>query len=425
MYSIISPQYEPMKILQIHKFFSKQRGGGSVTSLFEMMTLLERKGHKMMIFSMKDPTNEPSPYEKYFVSHYNVNDGNVFDKMRLVPRIIHNKEAAEKMEELLHFEKPDIAHLHNFYNYLTPSILPVLKKYRIPIVHKLSNYKILCPNYKLFTQGDVCMRCKGGKYYNAIIHRCLKNSYAKSAVGAMEAYIHAWKDSYDTIDLFLAPSDFMKNMCVSFGIPEKKIVLLRNVLNFSAYVPVWEKEPFILYMGRLSEEKGLYILIDAIKILHDRGALHGHILKIAGKGPEEEKLQKYTRESGCSDKIEFVGFVENGSDRWKNLLSKAHCSVLPSLWWDNSPIAVSESMAFGTPVIVSDRGGTKEQVEDGKSGMIFRSTDSHSLANKIEEFLSDSEGAKEMSRKAREYVYKMNNEEQYYEELMKIYQSLV
>ena len=82
-------------------------------------------------------------------------------------------------------------------------------------------------------------------------------------------------------------------------------------------------------------------------------------------------------------------------------------------------------MAFGTPVIVSDRGGTKEQVEDGKSGMIFRSTDSHSLANKIEEFLSDSEGAKEMSRKAREYVYKMNNEEQYYEELMKIYQSLV
>jgi glycosyltransferase involved in cell wall biosynthesis len=415
-----------MKILQIHKYFSKKRGGGSVSAFFETKALLEKRGHEVVVFSMHDQENEPSAYSEHFAEHFDIEKAKGFtDKVRLAPKVVYNREAQKKLEALIQQERPEIAHVHNIYHYLTPAILHTLKRYNIPIVFKLSDYKVVCPNYKLYTKSDICTRCRGGKYYNVFFQRCLKDSSSASFLAMVEAYVHKYLKSYNLVDRFLAPSEFMIDTCASFSIPREKMRLLRNVLNFSGYEPQWEKESFFLYMGRVSEEKGLLTLLKAVRLLHEKDALHGHALSIAGIGPQVQDLKKYVEAHDLQDKVHFHGFVKKGTEEWKWLMSRARFSVLSSIWYDNSPIAISESMAFGTPVIVSDRGGTKEMIEDDKSGFVFAAGDERSLAEKMEMLLNDSQKVREFGERGVERVQKINNEDAYYNTLMSYYEEAI
>jgi len=414
-----------MKILQIHKYFSTQRGGGSVTAFFETKKLLEKKGHEVQIFSMHDSANEQSSYSKYFIDSFDINDAkNLSQKVRLIPKIIRNREAESKIEQLVVAEKPDIAHIHNIYHYITPAILPVLKKHGVPIVFKLSDYKVICPNYKLFTESAPCTRCKGGKFYNAVTHKCLKNSYAASSIAMLEAYYHRKHNTYDNVDYFLAPSEFMKKTCISFGIPEEKFKILRNTFDFTRFEPKREKQNFIFYIGRLSEEKGIKNLIDAIEMLKTQNRLNDHILKITGTGPQEQALKDQVEKLNLNEEVIFTGFCQKFSTEWTDLMQNARVSVLPSIWYDNSPNTISESMAFGTPAIVSDRGGSKEQLTDGKNGLVYAADNIGELAEKIAELINDPDKAERFGQNAIKHVRQLNSEEKYYAELMKIYTSL-
>ncbi len=411
-----------MKILHIHKYYGQQLGGGSVTSFFETRALLERKGHQSMVFSMQDEKNDPSPYSRFFIERFNVNEPRgLLAKARLVPRVIWNREAADRLDALLRQERPDVAHLHNFYNYITPSILPVLRRHGIPSVHKLSNYKLLCPNYQLFTQGEVCERCRGHRYYQAVRHRCVKDSHAASLVAALDAYLHHWLGSYRAIDLFIAPSEFMRRKAIEFGMPADRLVLLRNVFDFSRMTPVLKKRDYFLYMGRLADGKGLDDLLQAMALMQRDDRLRGHRLKIAGRGPDEARLRDLTERLGLADVVEFCGFVGKGSEAWIELLQQARFSVLPAQWYDNSPNAVSESMAFATPVIVSDRGGSKEQLEHGVSGLVFAAHQVEELAACMTRLLDDPDACAAMGGRALARVRELNDEENYYRGLMAIY----
>jgi len=415
-----------MKILHVHKYFNKMRSGGSITAFFETKKLLESHRHEVMVFSMENIDNEKSKYSKCFAEHFDVNDAkSILKKIKYSARLIYNFEAEKKMESFLQKEKPDIAHVHDIYHYLTPSILYPLKKYNIPIVMKLSDYKLVCPNYKLFSNGDICKRCKNNRYFNAVIQRCHMDSHLKSLIVALEAYLHFFLKSYDKVDFFLAPSEFMRETCMSFGISGDRIKILRNVLNFKDYVPTTKKEKYFLYAGRLSEEKGLKTMLDAVNILKTTDKLEGYKVVIMGEGPYEISLKKYVDKLILNDVVEFVGFLKKGTENWKEIMQKATCSILPSNWYDNSPVAVSESMAFGTPVIVSDRGGTKEMIEDNKSGYVFEAKNSVELANKMKQFINNPEKILFFSKNAVLRVNKINNEKLYYEKLIKYYNEVI
>ncbi|PID51694.1 MAG: hypothetical protein CR954_00485 [Candidatus Moraniibacteriota bacterium] len=350
----------------------------------------------------------------------------MWQKIRLVPRTLYNPDAVAQLDRLLNDYTPDVAHVHNIYHYLTPAIFPVLKKHGVPIVFKLSDYHAVCPNYALFAHGEIDHSCEKGHYYKLLCNKSIGNSWSESFVGMMEGYVNAWKKYYDCVDLFVAPSDFMKELCVSYGIPREKIVVLRNVLNFDAYdlsVPV--KENIFLYMGRIAEEKGLTTLVDAMHALKDDHALDNWRCVIAGKGPQEKALQRYIVDRDVQDVVRLAGFCPKGGDAWKKWMRSASVAVLPSVWYDNSPIAISESMAFHTPVIVSDRGGTKEMIEDGTSGFVFRATDSADLAQKMRRFIDNDTLIDTMGAHARERVMQLNNTQKYYETLMEIYGSVI
>jgi len=410
-----------MKILQVHKYFTAKKGGGSVSAFFETKKILERKGHEIIIFSMQDAENEESVYSKYFPSHFDINKSQtVFQKLKLAVKSIHNREATKKLEQLIIKEKPEIAHIHNIYHYITPAIFTTLKKYNIPIVFKLSDYKPICPNYKLFTQGSICERCKGAKYYNAVRYKCLKNSYSVSGVAMLEAYYHKMKKSYKKVDYFLAPSNFMIKKVTEFGVPIDKVCLLRNVLNFSDFKPEPNKHNFFSYVGRISEEKGLNILIEAVAYLKKNNQLGNFHLIIVGKGPAEETLKAMVDDLNLTSEVEFRGFLKKMSSKWKYILKKSSFTVLPSIWYDNSPIAVSESLAFGTPVIISDLGGTPEMIDDKISGLIFKHNNVKDLAKKIKYFI-DNNCREKFFKAAIQKVEQLNDEDNYYNQLLGYY----
>lgn len=415
-----------MKILQIHKYYSKKIVGGSMTAFFETKNLLEKKGHQVAVFSMQAPDNEPSRYEKYFIKNFDIERAGFWGKIKLIPKTIYNHEAQKNLEKLIQDFQPEVAHVHNVYHYLTPSIFHTLKKHKIPVVFKLSDYKAICPNYKLFTQGNVCERCKGHKYYNCLLHKCMKDSYLASFVGAVEAYAHWLKKSYEKIDLFLAPSQFMKEKCVQFGIPEEKIKILRNVINMEQYqnVPQSEEDNFFLYYGRISAEKGIDNLIKAVSKLKRENGLGGNKLYITGKGPFENELKKKASKLGLKKEVVFTG--PKYGDELRELVLKSKFVVLPSIWHDNSPLVVSESQLLGKPVIVSDRGGTREMILDGKSGFVFETENPDDLAGKIEKMLElSADERRKMGEFGKENISQLNNEESYYEKLMQYYNQII
>jgi glycosyltransferase involved in cell wall biosynthesis len=416
-----------MKILQVHKYFTKKRGGGSVTAFLEMVKMLEKKGHAVSIFSMQDPQNEATPFAKYFPSHFDLNAKSDFwRKIRLFGKLIYNQEAKKKIAELIKVEHPDIAHLHNIYHYLTLSILSPLKKKRIPVVMTLHDYKIICPNYKLFNHGKICEKCKGGKYYHCFFNKCLKNSWSASFVVMFEAYLHKILKSYDQVDLFLAPSDFMRNKCIEFGIAPKKIQKMRYPFDFGKTGENQENIPeknYFLFYGRLSEEKGLKNLIQAVKKLVKNGKMSNDQLLIVGKGPQETELKVLVKRERLENKIIFTGFKE-GLELQK-IISAAKFVVVPSVWYDNSPLVVIESQFYGKPVVVSDRGGTKESIIENQSGLVFEAENIADLAQKISQLLKLTYAERwAMGQTGKENIQKINNTEEIYQDLLETYRKL-
>ena len=196
-----------MKILMVNKFYYIK--GGSETYYFSLKNLLEKNGHEVIDFSMEDEKNFESKYSKFFVNNVDYNkEQSIFSKMKEAKKIIYSTEAKKKLELLIKETKPDIAHLHIFQHQLSLSILDVLKKYNIPIVYTAHDLKMICPNYKMLTHGEICERCKDGKYYNCLKYKCLKDSMAKSGVAMMEAYINKCRKAYDKIDYIISPSKF-------------------------------------------------------------------------------------------------------------------------------------------------------------------------------------------------------------------------
>lgn len=424
-----------MKILQVHKYCSRKRGAGSVTAFFETVNLLKKKGHQVAVFSMKDAENKEEFESKNFALHFDISQPtSLWRKIFLAGRSIFNFQAKESLEKFLKDFQPDVAHIHNVYHYLTPSIFFTLKKHKIPMVMKLSDYKLICPNYKLFNRGKVCQKCQGGKYYHCFFDRCLKNSFSVSFVAMLEAYVQRLLRSYDKIDLFLAPSVFMKKKCVQFGVAEKRIEILRNTLDPQVFLSfdlkdVQEKNYF-LYYGRISLEKGLKDLILAVAKLKKINRLGENKLVLVGHGPEKEALEKLTKELRLEKEVEFWGFKPGmGLDRGeelKEIVASSKFVILPSLWFDNSPLTISEAQLLKKPVLVSCRGGSGEMIVDQQTGWVFDPENQEALVAKLCLALELSpEARQKMGEEGRKNILKLNSEEKYYQRLLGIYDRVI
>lgn len=401
-----------MKILLVNKFFFSK--GGAETSFFSTAEILELQGHKIIFFSMAHPENFKSPYSKYFISQVKFeNSGSIFQKIKESGRIIYSSEARKKVEQLVKTERPDIVHLHNIHHQISPSILHTFKKFGVPVVMSLHDYKMVCPVYTLFRKGKLCEKCADKKYYHCAFQRCSKSSFTKSVLNTIEMYIHhKILKIYDLVDIFISPSEFLKNKMNTMGF-KAKIYHLRNFVNLNKYSPFysWNEESMV-YFGRLSQEKGLFTLLTAIRELQIK-------CKIFGEGPIRKKLEEKAMKENLAN-ISFLGHTPQ--EKLIKEIRQSMFVVLPSEWYENSPYSIVEAFALGKPVIGSNIGGIPELVENLKTGLTFEPGNSNDLREKILYLLSNRDGISDLGKTARKFSEKNFNPKKHSSELIRLYQ---
>ena len=206
---------------------------------------------------------EPTAWSEYFVPTREYFEGSVVRRVGDSLAAIYSFDARRRLRRLLRVARPDVAHLHNVYHQLSLSIVDELRSARVPIVMTLHDYKAACPSYQLLTHDGLCQRCVGGGYWNAVRHRCIKGSIAGSAVAAAEAYLNRLRGQYRKVDLFLAPSAFLRDIMVRAGLPSGRVEVLRNAVPIEPAPRPSPTRPKFVYAGRLSPEKGVEWILDA------------------------------------------------------------------------------------------------------------------------------------------------------------------
>lgn len=398
-----------MKILLINKFFYLK--GGSERVFFQERDFLFSQGFKIVDFSMDNPGNQFSDYAQHFVKGVDYHDSaNIVCKLSQGVKSIHSAEAVRKIKKLLQEERPDIAHLHNIYHQLTPSILHVLRKKGVKTVLTLHDGKLVCPAYTMLDKGNPCLACDGKYFYLPVIRNC-QESIAQGCLIMIEALWHKMFRSYENVDRFIAPSRFMADL-ISHRISKEKISILPNGVCHNSGISSGEDRNYGLYFGRLSGEKGIETL------LRSHAATKNHFsLKIAGVGPLEEQLRsKYPA-------VEFLGHLSQKN--LKPVIQRSSFVIVPSECYENCSMTILEAMAFGKPVIGSRIGGIPEQIEDKKSGLLFEPGSVDDLKDKLEILEQNVEYRHFLGRNARQKLVREFSFEKHGFGLLKIYDHLL
>lgn len=400
-------------LLAINNYFYLRGGAESV--FFEEMEIFKNDGWDVVPFSMKDEKNVESPWSQYFIDSLEFeNIRSLPAKILAVPKIIYSNESKKKLSKLLQEVKPDIAHAHNVYHHISPSILQVLKKANIPTVMTLHDLKIACPAYRMLNDQGICEKCKGGKNFNVLKNRCIKGSTLGSGVIMLESYLHMWLQSYaKNVDRFIVPSRFYRDKFIEWGWPAEQFVYVPNFVDTEQFKFSEKPGEYFFYFGRLSFEKGVGTLIKA-------ALKTGVQLKVAGTGPDMEQLKKLV---GGAKNIEFLGFLRGES--LHDAIGGARAVVLPSEWYENAPISVMESYAMGRPVVGADIGGIPELIKPGVTGEIFPSGDIDALCGVLSR-LDDEPDANltAMGRAGRQWMEDEFDRKVHLEMLLKVYRGV-
>lgn len=404
-----------MKILLINKFLYP-KGGDAIVTL-DTAKLLRRFGHKVFLWGMDSDKNPYYPYKDLFIADVNFDDpGGLLKQAKLSLNMLYNFDARKKIKKFLDAYRPDIVHLHNFAHQVSPSVVDAINAAGIPAVMTMHDYKLVCASYRLLSRGKICQKCANGRYANCFIEGCVKGSKLKSLLNSAEMYLHHnLLRIYEKIDVYISPSLFLKNKLKEMGF-KKEIACLPNFVDVRDFKPEFEGSGRkIVYFGRLSQEKGLFTLIEAFENLQAR-------LTVIGDGPIRKGLEVEIAKRGM-DNVAFLGY-KNGHEL-KEEIKEAQAVVVPSEWYENNPKCILESFALGKPVIGSNMGGIPELVRNGEHGIIFEAADAKELREALLWILENRQEAARMGRNARSFVESEFSADKHYGQLMEIYGRVV
>lgn len=400
-----------MRILLANKFFYDHGGPESV--LFASREMLAARGHDVIDFAMRHPSNRPSPYAAYFAPYRDLRS------IRPSPatvsaalNFVDSREAARCLRRLVRDHRPDIAHLHSINHQLTPSIIRVLHDAGVPVVMTLHDYKLVCPAYTLRTDGAICERCTGGRFYRATTTRC--RGLARGVLLSAESYVqHRLLRSYEKVRLFLSPSRFLAEKFRHMGFRYPLEVVPNPAGSAPAAAPgAPAPRDGFLFVGRIAEEKGLATLCEAAS----RAAVS---VRIVGDGPALSELQaRYAARPG----IEFLG--RRAPAEAQALMRAALAVVVPSEWYENQPMVVLEAFVAATPVIGSPLGGIPELVRDGETGLLHHPADIADLASKLRWAHEHAAEMAAMGERARAAAAEFSLE-RHYERLVSVYERVL
>ncbi|MFA6536894.1 MAG: glycosyltransferase [Patescibacteria group bacterium] len=398
-----------MKILLINKFHYLR--GGSERVYFDTLEILRQHGHEVRCFSMKDSQNVDDSDGRYFVDNVDFSENKSF--LRKTKNIFWNVQAQKKLQELLDDFRPQVAHIHNFTRQLSPSILSILQERKIKIVQTLHDYSLICPNGRLFTAGEVCEKCQVHNYWQAVENKCVKDSYAKSLLAMLEMIAYWWLPIYrQKIDAFISPSRFLAQKLTDWKVKKEVFVVPNPVVSLKKGISNLGSN--IVFAGRLAEEKGIDLLLSAIRHLPNYNFV------ICGDGPKRNEVlraqKKFTN-------LRYLGQLSSAGLR--KTIAEARLMVVPSIWYENYPMAILEAQVMGKTVLASSLGGSEEMITDNVTGLLFSANSLPDLLEKISVNYNDLQKLQKIGSLAQSQVLTNNTAEIYYEKLLEVYEKVI
>ena len=379
-----------MRVLMLNAFHWLK--GGVERTVFDETAWLERAGHEVAHFAIRDPHNLPSPFADHFAPAADYSETTpAWRQLAQLPRAIWSAPAARALAGLLRAWQPDVAHVHAPSRYLTPSVIEGLERARVPVVMTLHDFKPWCTNRVLFARGEMCVRCKGGHHWHAVAVGCVQRSRLKSLVGAIEAYDHDRRGAYRPVRRWIAPSRFVREQSVALGADAARVRLLAHGVEApvpgAAGVPELP-ERFALYAGRLSEEKGVRLLPALAR------GIAPTPLVVAGGGPLAGWLADQANAG-----VRLLGHL--GPHVLAAVRARAGAVVVPSLFPETFGYAVAEAQLDARAVIASRIGALGELVEHEVTGLLVPPGDDAALVAAARRTLAEPERARGWGEAAR------------------------
>ncbi|MCI8935326.1 MAG: glycosyltransferase family 4 protein [Lachnospiraceae bacterium] len=401
-----------MKILIVNKFLYPN--GGSETYIFRLGEQLQKMGHEVQFFGMEHEGRIVGNRVESYTSDMDFHTGR-FARILYPFKIIYSREARRKIRKVLEDFGPDAVHLNNFNFQLTPSILYEIDKYRrktagkVKIVFTAHDSQLVCPNHLMqqYISKERCTKCVGGSPWNCVKYKCIHGSFAKSLLGSVEAFLYRNLGTYRLIDTAICPSAFLKEKLDTCRELKGKTVVMHNFIEPFKEGEGTKKEiePYVLYFGRYSKEKGIETLLKVCK------KLSAIPFVFAGNGPYEEQVN-------VAMNITNKGFTTG--KELKELIHNARFSIFPSECNENCPFAVMESLAYKTPVIGAKIGGVPELIKDSVTGYLFESGNEEQLCQRIEFLWNHPEEVERLTKECTNIVF--DSVESYCDKLISYYQ---
>jgi glycosyltransferase involved in cell wall biosynthesis len=323
-----------------------------------------------------------------------------------------NYEAAEKVSAIVAEQKIEVAHFHNIFPVMSPSVYYAARSAGAAVVQTLHNFRLLCPRCTLFRAGRICHDCAGKPVaWPAVVHGCYRSRSASAVTAAMTAFhgaIGTWRSA---VDAYVALTDFSRDLFVRYGLPQTSVFVKPNFLTTDLGVGTAERRN-ALFVGRLVVEKGIPTLLEAWKRIGSRLPL-----KIYGDGPLRDDVALAAERSGGA--ITWFGWKDRAEVN--AALGSASVLIFPSVWYECGPLSVIESLARGTPVIAANLGALSEMICPGSNGYHFTPGSADSLVEAVDTFLSLADGGRQLQTSARSAFLQKYTADQGYDNLLELY----
>lgn len=378
-----------MTILQANKFYYPRWGADRY--FFDLCHWLRDAGHTVVPFAMKHSENAPTPYDRYFPSFVQTERVSAgWQGLRTVGRMAYSLEARRKLAHLVHDTRPDVAHLHNVYTQLSPSILHTLHAMRVPVVMTVHDHHLVSPQYDRPAEG-AARDVKGMGVWEAARTKFHKGSFLASLLQAGVFSFHRRLGLYERfVDLFLCPSQYMANELLSAGFPPEKVRVVPFGIDAAAIRPAYGHAGYVLFVGRLMPVKGVETLVEAARLLP-------HLpFRIVGSGPHEAFLRRQAE--GLAN-VTFAGY--RSGDALDEEYAGALAVAVPSRMRETFGLVALEAMARGKPVVASDSGALPEVVADGHTGILVPPMDPGAWAAALDRLSQDEPLRTSLGRNAR------------------------
>jgi glycosyltransferase involved in cell wall biosynthesis len=342
-----------MKILIVHNAYGKTSGEEIVID--GLVKLLESRGVTVQRFSRSSTEIEET-------------------RLGRIPAFfsgIHNQFSRKAFGQFLRETRPDVVHIHNLYPLISPSILPECTAQGFPVVMTVHNFRLACPNGLLMSHGEVCHRCLGGREYWCILRNCEKDIFKSMGYALRTAAARLLRRYSDHVDHYLCLTRFQRDILVKEGLPQDRVSVLTNPVEIKVAEQSVEMErDSVLFVGRVSREKGIASLFDAARVCSDIP------FDVAGSWQAMSEASEL-----APGNVTLLGPVP--SQELGALYEKARIFVLPSVWYEGFPTVLLEAMSHGLPVVCSRIGGLPEIIDDGVTGLLYEPGNVDELADRI------------------------------------------